>query len=714
MIKNHTPQIHSQVNQLINSSRLNESFTLIKRSLKDFPDLANESREVSGLESTYRYLLNYMAEGREDPSRAGMLGEIRERLRRTNDILLKATFQADSPDSYSTAKRMEALKNATFESRLNDFTTDPSSENLISLFNYTWTIFGASQEDYETLSSFLTEEESSESVKQLLVSAIMLGNTHYFDSESFGVLLNAYEADQPESVRARIIVAICLISLIHSQRISENANLNSRLQLMKEDQEMNNLINYVLLSLLHTFDTKRVTNKMREEVIPGLMKINPEIIEKMRNMASDSEDFLSEENPEWEEIVENSGIQDKIQEINDMQMEGSDILMTTFSQLKTFPFFYQVANWFLPFNQQHPEFKEIIPADYPEDISKLTYAMCDSDIYSFMLSMKNFPESKRDLMLQNLGAQMKQAEEAMTGAVGDTSKNKTEREIRHSLQDLYRFFKLYRKNRDFKDPFETPFTGTDLKGVMTHLGITTETIRLMAEFYFKYGYYSEAAGMFELLDTIEPGNFGVWEKIGYCYDRLALFSKATEWYRKAEILNPGSTWLEKKLAVSLKNEGKYQDALEYYTRVLEKEPDNYHLLMSAGQCELEAGDYEAALQSFFHAQYLKPDKKAPARAIAWTRLLKKDFDKARADYEKITGESGADNADSLNAAFCSLAMKDMGGALKHLKKFLEGNNDFRALMTALRDDAATLKTLEIPSSDLRLVIDKLRYDAADL
>ena len=39
----------------------------------------------------------------------------------------------------------------------------------------------------------------------------------------------------------------------------------------------------------------------------------------------------------------------KLQEFTDLQMEGSDVLMGTFSMLKHFDFFRDEENWFLPF-----------------------------------------------------------------------------------------------------------------------------------------------------------------------------------------------------------------------------------------------------------------------------------------------------------------------------------------------------------------------------
>ena len=728
-------QSYIKISQLINSSRLNESFSLIKSKILRFDSLRPEWEKILALETTYRYLLRFMIDGIEDPSRNNMLEDIREKLFRLNDLILRENLLAESSDSYSTAKRMEILKKSSFETRFNEFKeafdadrkaaeeknleiaeiSQSQLQALGNLFNYVWTMFGADSPEYIQIRQALLDPETPDYAKSIIIGAILLGNTHYFDPDALNLLLDIFESPQSIEVRARTIVAISLISILHSGRLAGITSIKSRLLLMKEDPEMKDLFNSIFISLIQTYDTKRITRKMREEVIPELMKIKPEIIEKMRNMASDSEDFLSDINPEWEQLFEESGIQDRLQEINDMQMEGADVMMTTFSNLKGFPFFNQVVNWFLPYIPVHPELTDLSSESNEDAFKRLGLAMCDSDIYSFLLSMKSMPEAQRGMMLNNIEQQMKQAEEVLTSAVGDTDKKKLQREIKHYLQDLYRFFKLFRKRKDFNDPFENPVTADQIRPLIDILGITAETLKIMAEFYFKYKYFEEAAGMFILLDELLPGEVGVWEKTGYCLDKLGRYTEAIEWYRKAEILKPDNQWLNKKLALCYKKAGMLKEALKYYDKALAEDPENYHLLMSAAQSLLDIGEYDEALKKFFHAEYLKPEKKAPKRAIAWTQMLAGNLDKANASFEKLTLAPDPDKADYLNAALSAMASKQFNKALNLYKSFMKltVNNDYRELMIALKEDNSILKLLGIQTSDIRLIIDKLRYDIAE-
>ena len=722
-------QTYDRIEKLINSSRFNESFLLLKNQLQKFSNSGKHIERLRGLEDTYRYMLDYISEGHSDPSKDELVMQLKDSLHYANDILLREERMVDSSDQYSSLRRIFKLRQTDFHGLLQRFietykadqSHDSQGSNIISaaqselldeMFNYVWTMFGENVSEYEAIANVLDNDELPEYLKAILISALILGNISYFEPEAFEILLNQYENSQSTIVRARSITGVILLSMLHSQRLAGNISLRSRLLLSKEDEELKRITQEIMVNLLKTYDTKRIDNKMRNEVIPGLMKIKPEIIDKMKNLASDAENFLSDENPRWEELIENSEIGDKLKEINDMQLEGADVMVTAFSTLKAFPFFNKISNWFLPFTPGYFEFEGLPISKDEETASRLTTVMCDSDLHSFLLSLGTMPSDKREMMFKNMESQMKEAKEAMSSAIGETPQQVLSKQIRHTLQDLYRFFKFYKKKNEFKDPFGSPFLVDHIRPLLSVLDISNDNLKVMAEFYFKNKYYPESVGFFEFIDNEEPGDVNNWEKIGYSYDRMQIYDKASEWYLKAELINPGNLWLEKKLAISLKNSGKKKEALEYYNKALTQEPENYHLIMSAAQCYLDAGDPEKALKHLYHAQYLKPDKIDVQRAIAWAELLSKNFDKANSLYEKLLSNPKADKTDFLNAAHAALAGGDFKKALNLYRDFVNRseNRNITALVIALRDDSEAIKQLGIKTSDLRLIVDKIRYD----
>ncbi|MCH5227545.1 MAG: tetratricopeptide repeat protein [Muribaculaceae bacterium] len=727
-------QTFEKIQKLINSSRFNEAFRLLTIQMKRYPNLQKDLEALLSLESTYRYMLDYLSTGNNDPSLKEVVEQIRDGLHSANDLTLRETKLTDSSDIYSSTRRLEALRNSSFLNKfvvfekafLNDNenykdTLDTDSLKisveqaaaLDELFNYVWTMKGAPQEEYEEISKALDNPQWPDYFKALMLSALILGNISYFDSNSFDILLNQYETATSPSVKARAIIGVLLISLLYPSRVSGNLKLRTRL-ILAADDDLKKLANDVLLSIIRTYDTKRIDNKMRNEVIPGLMKIQPQILDKMRNLSSDSEDFLSDMNPNWEEMLENSELGEKLQEINDMQLDGADVMVTAFSNLKNFPFFKKISNWFIPFVPGNYEFDSLPIHKDSHTASRLTAIMCESDLHSFLLSLSAMPETNRNQMLSNIESQMKEAQEAMSDAIGETYEKVLAKKIRQALQDIYRFFKFYSRKDDFRDPFGQPFLATHIKPLMPLLGIDLDNVKIVSDFYFKNKYFEEAAELFEMINS-EKSDPQLWEKIGFSYDRLRNYPKAIEWYKKSELINPENPWLIKQLAIALKNAGKTTEALEYYDRALENEPENFHLLLSAGQCSLEAGKPTEALQHFYHAQYLKPEKIGVQRAIAWAELMANNFDKARSQYEKVMAHSKADKTDFLNAAHCELAMGNFSKALSLYKKFVEANpeKDITPLLLAFKEDTLALKQLNIKTSDLRLIVDKIRYDLSE-
>lgn len=99
-------------------------------------------------------------------------------------------------------------------------------------------------------------------------------------------------------------------------------------------------------------ETEKIDKKMREEIIPEMLKS----VSSMKNMRFDLEENDEEnddKNPDWEDTFEKSGLGDKLREMSELQLEGADVYMSTFAALKSYPFFREVQNWFYPFSKQH-------------------------------------------------------------------------------------------------------------------------------------------------------------------------------------------------------------------------------------------------------------------------------------------------------------------------------------------------------------------------
>lgn len=75
-------------------------------------------------------------------------------------------------------------------------------------------------------------------------------------------------------------------------------------------------------------------------------------MKNMRFGCEESDEENNDMNPDWEDAFEKSGLGDKLREMNELQLEGADVYMSTFAALKNYPFFREVHNWFYPFSKQ--------------------------------------------------------------------------------------------------------------------------------------------------------------------------------------------------------------------------------------------------------------------------------------------------------------------------------------------------------------------------
>ena len=71
-------------------------------------------------------------------------------------------------------------------------------------------------------------------------------------------------------------------------------------------------------------ETEKIDKKMREEIIPEMLK-NVSSMKNMRFGFEESDEENNDMNPDWEDAFEKSGLGDKLREMNELQLEGADV-----------------------------------------------------------------------------------------------------------------------------------------------------------------------------------------------------------------------------------------------------------------------------------------------------------------------------------------------------------------------------------------------------
>ena len=716
--------------RLIDEYRLAEAFEVVGE-MSSFTADSRVRDSLQPLRDTYRYMIHYMVEGVADAGRDRMLGEVAEKLRVVADRILRGNRLPASPDIYSSTLRLMNLRPQSLSELIERYGAISAEESLALLagddnpdlqrrkeetletvFNLVFTSFHdkelcreASEAATASVDSDLGASEPDTALAAEITSALTLGLLVYYDKYKLSALLDIYELADSSQIAARALTGIILALAAHPRRVADSESVVSRMSLWKDYPEAYSQVKTTIRAIMGTRDTDRVTAKMKDEVLPELMKLRPEIMKKMGELPKDIDPGMMEDNPEWQEMLDKSGLTGKLQELSEMQSDGADLMMVTFSNLKQFPFFNRVCNWFLPFSMRNTALA------LPESLMKVMEGMlpfsrmiCDSDKYSLALALKQMPEAQSRMVSSQFDAQMRQFSEEMKDREGLESEMEFGMSALKAVRDLYRFFKLFRNREGIANPFDRPVDFIELP-VIGEMLANDEMLLLAGEFYFKRGYYREALPMFRALAERDADNPQVWEKIGFSLQQLKDLPAALEAYEKSELLKAPGPWLMKKLAVLHRRMGNMEKALGYYNRLLEADPDNRKLLMNAGHILYETGDLQGALSHYYHANYLQPDDARTLRAIAYVELLNGNAAKSSDYYARIL-EKEPTAEDYLNAGHARMAEGKFREAEEMYLKSAEGR--FQEFALAYEADIPTLAGIGLDARTLRLMLDNIR------
>ena len=450
---------------------------------------------------------------------------------------------------------------------------------------------------------------------------------------------------------------------------------------------------------------------MTDEILPEMMKMNSIIRDKLS--ADDAgESSWEDKNPEWQEIFEEAGLTDKLQELTDMQMEGADVFMSTFAHLKSFPFFYNLSHWFLQFDMNYvltsADFQDSKAPDFLRLIMQSAY-LCNSDKYSFCFSVMQMPDNYRKMALQQLkteGAEMQKLEKEEELISGS---KKAENTAKQYIQDLYRFFKLHPRRKDFTDVFLLPlnFHQTfSLSAVVSD----SESLRIIAEFYFKKNFFKDAETIFTNLSKEANTDNELFEKIGYCRQMSDDFSGALEAYLQADIIKPDKIWTMRRIAGCCRRLKQPEKALEYYQRIEELQPEKLNVQLQLGHCLFELKRYEEALKYYFKVDYLDEKHQKALRPIAWCSFLSGKTEQAQKYFTTILLNDPTAQ-DFMNAGHTEWVSGNRKQAIQlYIQSVQKNGGSIQSFTEDFEKDRADLLSVGIDENEINLMTDQLKYE----
>jgi len=729
MNKQELKSLFQKIAESLEQKQLKQVFDAVGLLLADLPNWQLKEG-LSECQDNYKRMLLYLTEGVNDPEQAKIYKDL---LRSVHQLTDRTMLEAKTLQRWSypyefrqsstfnvpetPEQLIDAMDDCLGKIALYDLMEEgeDKQKNLketeeargkveVKLFRKIWLSSLWNSDEQNLYLKLLNSKLYPLSSQCLMISAITLNLEEIFDERKVQVLLDTCENEQ-EELRQRALTGLLLFLRRYDNRLHLYPNINNRLQHLAEQNKFIKDFRHIILQFILSKETEKITRIMTEEIIPGMMKISPKLNNKIRMDELFGETGFDEKNPEWQNLIEESGLSERLQEFSELQLEGADVMLSSFIHLKDFPFFREIHNWFVPFSNASTVDNPLI-----SDFVKILFnsnLLCNSDKYSFYLSISQMPDGYKNMMGQ-FSADSEAMKEMLKEELSNNPIGKIHPEARLYIQDLYRFYKLFPRHKDFDDVFEIKPEFYRIPAIAQFIS-DRESQTIIGEYYFQRNHFAEAEEIFEKLLQNDLNDETLLQKKGYCLQMQGKLEEALADYLKAELLNSNHSWTIKKIAHCYRALKQPQEALEYYQKAAALNPDSLSVQLHIGHCHLELKNYSEALKCYFKVEYLTNNKEKAWRPIAWCSFLTGKYKEAMDYYAKIL-DSNPNAIDYLNAGHVRLAMGNNKEALKLYSQSLNAQGDsFEKFHESFTADIPDLLQAGVKPENIPILFDCLMY-----
>lgn len=539
----------------------------------------------------------------------------------------------------------------------------------------------------------------------LLVSAVMLATMNVNDPYKWDMLAEVYVRATDKVLKMRALVG-WVLSLPYDPRGPRLFPfVQERIKAMLADKTTLKQMLDMQMQMLFCCNADADNEEIQRNIMPTLIKntnlqmTRLGIVEKEDDPMKDIMDPNTAER-DMEEMER------KYRKMMDMQKQGSDIYFGGFSKMKTFPFFYDLCNWFAPFNAAHPALGAV-----RERLAGSTFLnnlmengpFCDSDKYSFALAIAQI----MDRMPDNI-KEMLNSDATFGPTVSKDDQEDPAYICRSYLQSLYRFFRLYRSKRDFLNPFildeledndgnalfmsykllacpEMEENAVALCGFLLKRKMMREImsmaicykssqnprlVRFLALVPMTDGKWQEAYDLFASVPEDQHTEESL-RGMAHCCMSLKRFGEAVAIYRRLLAMHPDSFSYQLNLAVCLMSSDAFSSCGASSCDASSCGASSCGAASSLGG-KVEARPnkvVEEGTKLLYKLDYEHPNNANVRRVLAWCMMLQGNFDKAIDIYTRLLSQPDAVSADRLNAAYAHWLSRDVARAVALLRKY---------------------------------------------
>lgn len=716
-------EILSKAINCLMDRRLSNAIEVLEQLYVQRPSLMGHS-EFEAIKTDYQLMVDYMGRGFSDSHRESLYSTLLQRLYRVAADL-EISWRCKNVSAYVNSFRVIDHLNTShdfvrtvLESFVSDIamlslqpeeTREQKSIELYDrhqsfmnrLFSALWTSCQWTDDDCKFYTELLLSPTVMSTDQQVIVSAISLGAMNQFDINKFKTLVNVYQQATDEHVRQRALVGWVLAVFEGMDIFPEQDTL---IRELCENPTITRELLTLQIQFFYSKDAEKDNDKIQRDIMPDIMRNSNLTIGRLGIMEKEEDAIESILHQDADE-KRMEQMEEKVRKMMDMQKQGSDIYFGGFSQMKRFPFFNDMVNWFTPFYLNHPALRPVISK--LGDTKFLNTLMersnfCESDRYSFAFALEQIINQLPSDIKDVIGS------EAMLGPLAESDDVEDAISIRRTyLQDLYRFFRLYHTANDFINPFEDNGKGDFVADTFfftykSFMGTGLDDVKLrLASHLYKHQQMTELA---ELLTTFQSADPRYAILMGYTNIHMGKAEFAYQFFDYALKAEPDNQWALKGKARAALDAEDYKTAEEVYTELLKLEPGHKNYTMNRCVALLKLGRTSEVREELFRLDYQYPEDMNVKRVLAWAMLSDNSLDKASQLYDTLLAATPA-HEDYLNAGYCQWAMGNVQRAVELFREWMvKSGKSTEQLLEEFRSDADTLEMYGISETDCFLML----------
>ena len=716
-------EILSKTIGFLMDKRLSNAIEILEQLYVQRPSLMGHG-EFEAIKADYQLMVEFMGRGFSDSHRESLYSSLLQRLYRVTADL-EISWRCRNVSAYVNSFRVIDHLNTSHDfirTVLEAFVSDIAMLSLQPeetreqktaelyerhhsfmnrLFNSLWTSCQWTDDDCTFYTELLLSPTVVSTDQQVIVSAISLGAMNQFDINKLKTLVNVYQKATDEHVRQRALVG-WVLSVFEGMDIFPEQDAIVRK--LCENPAITKELLTLQIQFFYSKDAEKDNDKIQRDIMPDIMRNSNLTIGRLGIMEKEEDTIESILHQDADE-KRMEQLEEKVRKMMDMQKQGSDIYFGGFSQMKRFPFFSDMVNWFTPFYLNHPALRSVI--NKLGDTKFLNTLMersnfCESDRYSFAFALEQ--------VISQLSSDIKEVmgSDVALGPLAESDDREDAISIRRTyLQDLYRFFRLYPTAKDFINPFEdngkSDFVAdTFFFTYKSFMGTGLDDVKLrLALHLYKHKQMMELA---ELLTTFQSDDPRYAILMGYTNIDMGKAEFAYQFFDYALKAEPDNQWaLKGKARAALDNED-YITAEEVYSKLLKLKPNHKTYTMNRCVALLKLGRTSEVREELFRLDYQYPDNMNVKRILAWAMLSDNSLDKASQLYDTLLTSNPA-HEDYLNAGYCQWAMGNIQKAVALFREWLaKSGKSAEQLLNEFRSDEETLSMYNISETDCFLML----------